>query len=136
MLNLIQKRNRDFIDASRKVIASMKNNNETHFMTFAEIARRTAASPAPAYYVTHEYALRVLRVMRHGRLGMRRDRRREMFQELDNKVSVMQMRTGMSLPDALWHILENCPASSFFINPTTAIRLMQRSPNLNPNHKL
>lgn len=133
MLTLIEKRNRDFIDASRKVIAAMKANGERHLMTFTEIAIRTAAYPAPCYYVSHEYALRVLRVMRHGRLTFRRDRRREMFEELDRKVRQLQDKTGMSLNYALWNVLEHSSASSFFINPSTAVRLMQYVQN--PKYK-
>lgn len=126
MLDLIQQRNDNFLAAARQVIAAMKTTHGNDEITWSEISRQAALRPAPAYYVTYEYALRVIRVLRHGRMGMRRDRRREMFEEINNKVSVIENLTGSSLPAALDYVLKNCPASQFFISPATAVRLTQK----------
>ncbi len=126
MHDLILQRNSDFLAATRQVIAAMKTTPGNDEMTWGEISRQAALRPAPTYYVTYEYALRVIRVLRHGRMGLRRDRRREMFEEINRKVTAVQNATGTSLPSALDYVLKNCPASQFFISPATAVRLTQK----------
>lgn len=91
-----------------------------------EVARRAAMSRAPHYYCTYDYALRVLRVLEHDRMPMRRDRRLEMFAEIRAKCHrYMSSLPGMKLGDALAIVLASEGASQFFISPSTALRLVQ-----------
>lgn len=92
-------------------------------LNMSEVARLAAESPAPCYYCTFEYALRMLRVLRHGKMRLRRDRRLEMWTEINEKVSRLMESTGYTLQVALAHVLASASASRFFISPATAYRL-------------
>lgn len=123
MMNLIETRNRHFMEAARRVIKELPAGRA---INIAEVAARAAASRAPHYYCTFDYALRVIRVMKHGRLAVRRDRRRDMFEELRAKCDLyMDSHPGCRLPEALGYILSTESASQFFISPSTALRLVQ-----------
>ncbi|MDE6378266.1 MAG: hypothetical protein K2K72_05935 [Duncaniella sp.] len=124
MMNFIESRNRHFIEAARRVIRELPAGES---ISIVEVARKAAMSRAPHYYCTYEYALRVLRVMAHGRLGMRRDRRRAMFEELRAKCDrYMEAHPGCRLPEALGYVLSSESASQFFISESTALRLVQQ----------
>ena len=74
MSNLMNLRDRHFMDACREII---KNLDPTMEINMREVAQRAAMSPAPHYYCTFEYALRMIRVLRHGRLKLRNVERAE-----------------------------------------------------------
>ena len=123
-MSMIEMRNRHFLDAARRV---MKTIPAGHSVDISYVARKAASSPAPHYYCTYEYALRVLRVLRHGRMPMRRDRRLEMFNEINDKCSqLMAQQPGLHLPDALTFVLASERASQFFIAGATAEKLVQQ----------
>lgn len=124
MLNLVDTRNRHFIARCRQLIAETPKGQP---ISRADIARRAALSPAPCYYCSYEYALRMLRVVRHGRLTLRRDRRLAMWEEINAKVtSLMERRPEYNLPRAVAHILASATASQFFISDATALSLAER----------
>lgn len=124
MMNLIETRNRHFIEAVRRVINELPAGEA---INVASVARKAAMSRAPHYYCTYEYALRVLRVMAHGRMDLRRDRRRAMFEELRAKCDrYMAVHKGCRLPEALGYVLSAGSASQFFISESTALRLVQQ----------
>lgn len=123
MLTLIETRNRHFIESCRRIMRSLPSGEEINLM---RVAMAAAKSPAPHYYCTFTYALRMLRVLRHGRIRLKRDRRLDMWEELDAKCSRYMERHGCRLPEALCNVLASESASEFFIAPTTALRLVQR----------
>ncbi len=123
MLSLIETRNRHFLNACREVISSMPAGEEINLTVVAELA---SSSPAPHYYCTFTYALRMLRLLRHGRLPLRNDRRRMLWEELNLKTAIVMARRGCRMPEALANVLATQTASQFFIAPTTALRLVQR----------
>ncbi len=123
MLSLVETRNRHFLEACRRVIDRLPPREEINLV---RVAMDAAHSPAPHYYCTFTYALRMLRVLRHGRIPLRRDRRLAMWEELNEKCTAYMERRGCNLPEALSNILASEPASQFFIAPTTALRLIQK----------
>lgn len=123
MLNLITLRNRHFLTVVSALIDSIPAGKP---VDIDAIAAKVALSPAPAYYCTYDYALRVLRVLRHGRLTLRRDRRFELWTELNARVSRLMARRGVRLPEALANVLADGGASQFFISPATASTLARR----------
>ncbi len=68
----------------------------------------------------------MIRLLRHGRLPLRNDRRRLLWEELNIKTAIVMARRGCRLPEALSFVLAGGSASRFFIAPTTAHRLVQR----------
>lgn len=123
MLSLIDLRNRHFLTAVRSILLSLPAGVQPDIEA---IAAKAAMSPAPAYYCTYDYALRMLRVLRHGRLQLRRDRRFELWTELNARVSRLMETRGVSLPEALANVLASGKASQYFIAPATATNLARR----------
>ena len=123
MLTLIETRNRHFLESCRRIIRNTPPGEEINLM---HVAMKAAKSPAPHYYCTFTYAQRMLRVLRHGRMKLRRDRRFELWTELDGKCERYMRRCGCRLPEALANVLAGESASQFFIAPSTALRLVQR----------
>lgn len=123
MLTLIETRNRHFLEACRAIIRKMPPGE---CINLTRVAMEAAKSPAPCYYCTFTYALRMLRVLRHGRIRLKRDRRLELWTELDGKCERYMSRHGCNLPEALSNVLAGESASQFFIAPSTALRLVQR----------
>lgn len=123
MLSLVETRNRHFMDMCRRVIASIPAGEP---IRISEVARIAANQEAPFYYCTYTYALRVLRVMRHGRLTMQNDRRAQMFREILKRCEKKMIRFDCDLQEALVMVLAEGRASQFFISDSTAERLVQR----------
>ncbi len=123
MLALVETRDRHFLKVCRSIIKSLPPEEPINMLT---VAQRAIMCPAPHYYCTYTYALRVLRVLRHGRLPMRRDRRLDMWREINNKVQRVMDRRGVPLGDALAYVLAFEGSSRFFIAPSTALRLVQK----------
>lgn len=131
--NLATLRDRDFLAACRRVLAGQRRTD----LTAAEVARMAANSPAPSYYLTYEYARRMLSERRRGMITSRNtlgsdpsqsphhsgspiERRRE---EIAGKVKTLMERTpGLKMGAALSRVLAG-PASSFFLAPDTARKL-------------
>lgn len=120
---LIKTRNRHFLEACKRRMRTLGPNEE---INLARLAYLAAMSPAPHYYCTYTYAMRMLRVLRHGRIPIRRDRRRAMWEEINDKCTRYMERRGCNLPMALANVLATERASQFFIAPTTAHKLVQR----------
>ena len=122
MYSLIQLRNRHFLEAARRVVATIPAG---HPVSLAYVASQAALEPAPCYYCTFEYALRMLRVLRHGRLRLRNDRRLPLWHELNNRVNRLMSTTGYSLDFALAHVMASGGASQFFISQARAADLLR-----------
>lgn len=120
MLDMITRRNNDFLAVARAIYADSPVP-----MTQRELAEKASHHPAPCYYVTYDYALRNLSVMRRGHLPIRSGRRREMFREIDRKVAWLQRRhPDLTLGRALQRVLAQESASQFFIHPKRAEALL------------
>lgn len=123
MLSLINLRNRHFLTAVNNLITSLPAGAA---VDIESLAVKAAMSHAPAYYCTFDYALRMLRVLRHGRLQLRRGRRFALWTELNTRVTRLMEKRGMRLADALANVLSAGGASQFFISPATAVSLVCR----------
>ena len=123
MLSLVTLRNRHFLNSVRSILLSLPAGVQPDIEA---VAAKAAMSGAPAYYCTYDYALRMLRVLRHGRLKLRRNRRLELWSELNVRVSRLMESREMSLPTALANVLASGGASQFFISPVTAANLARR----------
>ncbi|MCM1077058.1 MAG: hypothetical protein NC411_06835 [Bacteroides sp.] len=126
MLSLLDLRDSHFITVAGSIIRKLPAG--TH-VDIESIARQASQSPAPMYYCTYDYALRMLRVLRHGRLTLRRDRRLKQWEELNERVSRLMEKRAIRLPEALANVLAEGNASQFFISPSTASTLIRRNYN-------
>lgn len=114
-------RNRHFMDACRRV---MKADNG--HLTSAIIAQQAAMTRAPHYYISFNYALRILRRMRRGYAHRTGNEAGAMWREIDERVFNLEHRHHISDSEALARVLAEGNASSFFLRPATALRLYHR----------
>ena len=112
MLSLIETRNRHFLNACRQALVNYPKGEVICLETLID---RAIHSEAPHYYCTYTYALRMIRVLRHGRLRLRRDRRYLQWEELSDRCRRLEESREWSLPRALAHVLARGKASQFFI---------------------
>ncbi len=110
----------DFRRACKKVIA----DDRTGMLTERRVAEMAACGPAPRYYVTESYALRTLRYMRrHPDSGKVRSCTSALWRELRQRVEHTMAALGVSDEEAVWRVLEQGGASSFFLSASRAARL-------------
>ncbi|MDE6080554.1 MAG: hypothetical protein K2G35_10890 [Duncaniella sp.] len=121
MLSFVDTRDRHFRAACRRIINELPAG-ET--LTLDELIEKAIHTEAPHYYCTYEYALRMVRVLRHGRLEVRRDRRHELWCELSARCQQLEEKKGWTLPHALSHVLATGRATQFFITPERARRIL------------
>ena len=123
MLSLIDIRNRHFLIAAQSVIDSLPPGVPVDLLYVADRASRL---PAPHYYCTYQYALRMVRVLRNGRIRLRNDRRLALWRELALRAERIMTLRGERLGNALSCVLAEGGASRFFISPATAASLIYR----------
>lgn len=123
MRNRLSARDRDFLAACRRYIARSPRSD----LSICEVTAAVAAEPAPSYYLTYEYALRIVneRNLAPGASTAAAviRRRRELLERFD---AYMAQHPGADRRDAIVAILES-RASSYFISPETARRIYSHS---------
>ncbi len=124
MLHLYQLRNNDFIRMCRKMTLDAPS---TESLTVRRVVEKALDREAPRYYLTFDYAYRMLRRWRKGAVVGGDTIRRKQWAELAAKVDAL-IAKNPALTDytALGRVLAFDTASRFFISPGYALRLMQR----------
>ncbi len=120
---LSRQRHRDFLAACRRVVASQPKG--TVPLTVSEVARLASQSPAPSYYVSFDYAMRMFhRIKRQGSSGVEGPMDK-CWQEIADRVTAMveQSHGKLNFRQAMARVLARGSASSFFLSPATARRL-------------
>lgn len=116
-------RDRDFMKAVRRTTGEMAQA----FPTVAEVTSRAAKAPAPSYYVGMTYGIRALRrIRRTGHLPWNGRGAGRRWAEIVARVDACRARHGVSDTEALARVLAYGHASSFFIEPSSALRLYHR----------
>lgn len=119
---LTYRRDTDFMKTCRKVMQESGKKQ----LTTRKITEIASKMPAPGYYVTFTYALRVIRSMNNKKLHTKTDFASKRWEELKLRVNALTKRHNISDTEALARVLAQGGATSFFISPTTALRLYQR----------
>lgn len=120
----ITSRDKDFIEACQSVLSHCSCDSRP---CMRAIVASAIASPAPSYYVSPDYAFRIMSsYLNHGKLPSRR-LAREMWLEIASKVTRLR-RENPSIPliKAVTEVTANEHASRFFISDGYALRLLQR----------
>lgn len=119
-MDMIERRNRDLLRAARAIYAASPVP-----MSQQELAAQAARSQAPCYYVTYDYALRVLSRMRRGGRPDGDELRQRMYAEMEAKAAEIQRRRPQAtLGQAVASVLAECRASAFFVKGKTVENLM------------
>lgn len=117
MYNNIQQRNRD-------LVAAIKRELKKSSVSLGEAIERVVAGPAPRYYVAFDTAVENYYRMNAGkRVG---GRRMAQWAEIKEKTDALVAR-GEYLLTAITAVLEQGPASSFFIGRRTAMSAWQEA---------
>lgn len=129
MRTLLQRRNRDFMVAFRRVASTLMGEGQP---TVADIIRKVLEGDAPAFYVGFEYAYsKVCRII-SGRNRAPTTLRGRLWHDLGEKVqAIMQDYPKMTIADALMKVLETSRAPSFYLRFDTALRLYYRIKHYN-----
>ncbi len=132
MLEFIKTRDNDFVAKCRKICDGLYPGEH---ISSHELVHRAITNGAPGYYVTFDYAYRMLRTMRRNRLPpgynpLKRLMWAEIAEKADHYKSQMRIKTDT---EALSMVLARNCASRFFITIDYGIRLLQQ---LNHDHKI
>ena len=133
---LCQQRDKEFLALYCPTLDAMLEQGMNESKARRAAALFTIANGHPHYHVNHERAYRCVCHLLHahdkkgnGALTYRTGEdmfltkgrlRRQMWQEITQRVGAL-IRQGMSVENAINHVLEHCRASRFFISPATAL---------------
>lgn len=124
MLHLYQLRNNDFIRLCRKMTLDAPSGE---YLTERRVIEEALNREAPRYYVTFDYAYRMLRQWRKGVVVGGDTIRQKQWAELAAKVdALIAENSALTDSTALGRVLAFDTASRFFISPGYALRLIQR----------
>ncbi len=113
----------DFFQTCQKVA----KRNADRRLSVKELTRLAAASPAPSYYLTLDYAINQLRRIRlSGVYPFPDSARGQKWIELDERVRRIERRRNIPFTKAVEKVLTDGKASSFFLSPTSAMRIYYR----------
>lgn len=123
MLDLIESRDRDFLNTC----LSIRNKPEGFNLPLHLLATRASESCAPCYYVTFDYAHRMLRLLRKGKIPPKYSRMKlQQWEEIKEKVDRIRLRYGIKDDaSALGIVLARGCASRFFITPRQAVKILK-----------
>lgn len=116
--------------AFKKELKLMLERGES--TTVKNVIEKVLAGGAPGYYVTYEYALRVVGdmvkcgIITRYKGKLRRHSRRDMMIEIGRKCVVRMERYGESLGKALANVLAGGEASAWFMTGRYASQLYYR----------
>lgn len=118
---MTKQRNADLIAECKKLISELAGVHPSA----SKIALRMLSRAAPRYYVSFEYAMRILPEMeRTGALKWKSRFIRSQWESLRNDVNRLRKRHNYSLERAVATVLAEFPAPSFFLSPATIKRII------------
>lgn len=122
--SLYEQRDRDIISLCRSLLISSCMGE---IQSLRELATAAVACGAPRYYVDVAFAYRRILLMRQGAALPRRRETKRMWEEIIHKVLALQRGSpSLSLRRALIHILMREPASGFFLEIESMIKILQK----------
>lgn len=131
MAIMTQERNEDFLKAFRRELQLLHEQNQSP--TVEKVLERVLSGDAPGYYVSYQYARRVVGdlvergVASRFKGKVRRFSRRDMMIEIALKCVDKMERRGINLGRALTDVLAGDRASAWFMSRTYARQLYYRS---------
>lgn len=125
MLDAIKQRDRDLVSRYRAVCDRLQPGERADRRA---LAQRAVMGGAPCYYVTYDYAYRMLRALRRGRLPPGYPRLKlNMWQEIAGKTDRYKQSVGIkSDAEALSVVLARNTASRFFVSIEYALRILDK----------
>lgn len=127
MLDESVMRRKDLQKCYNKIVKQCEKQGVTP--TSTNIIEQTINSEAPGYYITYDYARRLLRQYRRRKLPRNYNAlKRDMVTEIARKVNkLMESQQDYTESEALAMVLASGGASRFFISPISARRIINKS---------
>lgn len=113
------RRDHDFLMSCRRIIKSMDADKP---IKVSDVSAAAAAGGVTGYYMTYDYALRMIRYVRAHPSEAAKLRKRLMWEELAARVDGVMARRGLSQRDALAHVMADGTMRGYYIAPSTAMR--------------
>lgn len=114
-----RRRDHDFLMSCRRVIKTMAADRP---IRVAEVSAAAAATGLTGYYMTFDYALRMIRYVRAHPDRATTLRKRSLWEQLAVSVDGMMASTGLSQRDALARVMADGTHRGYQIAPSTALR--------------
>lgn len=122
MLEEILLRNRDIKKCYNRIVKQYRKQGQNPPMS--RVVNDAISTNAPSYYLTFDYARRLLSQYRRKQLP-KKYRKRDMIVEIARKVDRLMLQNPLlSESDALTMVLTSGNASRFFISESSARRLI------------
>ena len=122
MLEEVLIRNRDIKKCYNRIVKQYKKQGQNPPMS--RVVNDAISTNAPSYYLTFDYARRLLSQYRRKQLP-KKYRKRDMIVEIARKVDRLMLQNPLlSESDALTMVLTSGNASRFFISESSARRLI------------
>ena len=115
--HIFTQRDRDFIAACRRFIAASGKQP----LTAMQLASAAAASPAPSYYITYDYAMRKLNDPSDENTPAA-----QRMADIRQRVEHLMQSRGLERRHALSLVLAGTSPKGFFLGESTAVRLFHR----------
>lgn len=122
ILEFTDDRNKELMEAFHKAI------EESEFIDIAEISEKIVNMPCSRFWVSEERAIVVISAMfkRKSVLDPMRPTKREMFQEIFNRVAQMrEERPDATLFELVMKVV-NSPAPKFYMRPRCAMEIIYK----------
>lgn len=118
------KRNREFLANCLKAMGDAPKGTP---VTVAAAARIAAQTRQQGYYITFDYALRMLRFIKAHPQKARSIRKLGMWEELQGRVDALVARRGFKERDALAMVLCGPGPSQLYLAESSVVRLVHRA---------
>lgn len=107
-----------------RVCCKVLQQDATGVMSEFGMVRRVMTMKAPRYYVTDEYALKVVGkvLKKKGVRRMERSAKARQWRDIVSRVTDVRTRLGVGTEEALWRVLDG-EAPEFFVSAERAYRL-------------
>ena len=121
ILEFTDKRNEELMNAFRKAIA------ERDFIDITEVSQVIVNMPCSRFWVSEERAMVVVAALAKGKpvLDTMRPTKREMFQEIYNRVTAIRETSNEPLFDIVMRVVHS-PAPKFYMRPRCAMEIIYK----------
>lgn len=121
ILEFTDKRNEELMNAFRKAIA------ERDFIDITEVSQVIVNMPCSRFWVSEERAMVVVAALSKGKpvLDTMRPTKREMFQEIYNRVTAIRETSNEPLFDIVMRVVHS-PAPKFYMRPRCAMEIIYK----------
>ena len=136
-ITLTHQRDDDFYSACCRELSKAYHAG-AGYKTVRSLVSATLHRTAPQFYISHTSALRRLRELRRRNYHPTYRSKQQMWTDLEERVSTLERRHGITLSTALMRVLADCRAPRFYLSQSAGEKIFRtrRIANRNLNTTL